>query len=60
MKKFIEFLKDVTEEAKKVTWPGKKELTGATLLVIILILFISLFIALVDFILAFLLRGILG
>lgn len=58
--KIVNFLKDCIAEMKKVTWTGKKELIASTLLVVILILIISLFIGLVDFVLAFLMRQLIG
>jgi len=42
MQKFIQYLKDVRLEMTKVSWPTKNEVSGATLLVIILSIVVSL------------------
>ncbi|MDY0407301.1 preprotein translocase subunit SecE [Virgibacillus sp. 179-BFC.A HS] len=44
----IGFLKNVTRELKKVTWPKGKELTSYTITVISTVLFMALFFFLVD------------
>ncbi|MFW6135127.1 MAG: preprotein translocase subunit SecE [Elusimicrobiota bacterium] len=50
--KIMTFFREVISEVKKVTWPGKKELIGSTILVVILVLFVAFYIGLVDFILS--------
>jgi preprotein translocase subunit SecE len=47
--KIKQFLHEVLSEIKKVTWSSKKELVGATVVVIVAILMTTLFIGLVDF-----------
>lgn len=59
MKKAIEFLREVIFEMRRVTWPGKKELIAATLVVIILVLVVASYIGFVDFILSRLLGVVL-
>jgi preprotein translocase subunit SecE len=54
-----QFLREVLSEVRKVTWPGKKELIGSTVVVIVLVLFIALYIGLVDFVLSRLLNIVL-
>ena len=49
MSKFWIFLSTVWQEAKKVTWPNKKELTTATIVVIIILAFVSVYLFLVDY-----------
>lgn len=44
----IQFFRQVKQEVKKVTWPSKKEVTQATIMVIILIAIASTFFFLVD------------
>jgi len=51
-KKIGQFLKEVLNELKKVTWLGRKETLGVTVVVIILVAVIAVFAAAVDFILA--------
>jgi preprotein translocase subunit SecE len=48
MQKVLQYLKDVRSEMLKVTWPTWNELTGATILVIILSLIMSLFVKVCD------------
>ena len=43
-----EFLKDVRVEATKVTWPDRKELREATIVVVVTVTIISAFTAVVD------------
>lgn len=42
------FLKEVRLEMKKVTWPNKREVSGATWVVIFTVIVIALFIGVVD------------
>lgn len=44
------FLKEVRIEMTKVTWPGKLELRGSTVLVILVSLFFAFYIFVIDFI----------
>lgn len=60
MHKAIEFIREAIQELKKVTWPGKKEVLGATILVAILVMILSFFVSTVDFVLALFFRQILG
>ncbi len=52
----IRFLRDVRGEVRKVTWPGKPEVIGSTVVVILSVGIMSVFLGLVDL----LLRGLLG
>ena len=47
----ITFYGDVKAELKKVTWPGKKEVYGTTLVVIITVFFFGVYLFLVDIVL---------
>lgn len=42
------FLKEVRLEMKRVTWPNRREVSGATWVVIITVVIIALFIGVVD------------
>jgi len=42
------FMNEVKVEAKKVTWPERKETTQATLMVFVMVIFIALFLWLID------------
>ncbi len=52
MKKISGFLREVVSEMRKVTWPGRKELIGSTIVVVVLVLIIAFYIGLVDFFLS--------
>jgi len=45
----VQYLKDVRLELTKVAWPTKPELTGSTVVVIIMTIIMSAFIGVVDF-----------
>jgi len=47
-KRIGRFLKEVRLEMKRVTWPNKKEVSGATWVVIVTVVIIALFIGVVD------------
>ncbi|ATX83101.1 preprotein translocase subunit SecE [Mariprofundus ferrinatatus] len=42
------FMNEVKVEAKKVTWPDRKETMQSTLMVFVMVIFIALFLWLVD------------
>ncbi|MCP8618061.1 preprotein translocase subunit SecE [Salirhabdus salicampi] len=42
------FLKDVTREMRKVSWPKRKELTRYTITVVATVAFVAIFFAVVD------------
>lgn len=44
----IQFFRQVKQEVKKVTWPSKKEVTQATIMVIILVAIAATFFFFVD------------
>ena len=48
LEKAIQFLKDVRNEVKRVTWPSKKEAMGGTGVVLVAVFLISIFLGLVD------------
>ena len=48
MNKLLLYLKDVRSEMMKVTWPSRSELTGATIIVMILSLIMALFVKACD------------
>ncbi|WP_373894582.1 preprotein translocase subunit SecE [Virgibacillus natechei] len=45
----IKFLKNVTREMKKVSWPKSRELTSYTITVISTVAFVAVFFAVIDF-----------
>ncbi len=44
----VSFVAESWQELKKVTWPGRRETVGTTIVVIILVFFISAYLGLVD------------
>ena len=47
-----QFYSDVRSEMKKVSWPGRQEVTGTTIVVIVAVFFFGLYLGLVDLLLA--------
>jgi preprotein translocase subunit SecE len=45
---FINFLKDTRKELNNVSWPGRSEVTGTTLVVIVTVFFFGFFLYIVD------------
>ena len=56
----VEFLQEVRDEAKKVTWPSRKETMITTGMVLLMAFVASLFFLVADQVIAFMLRLILG
>jgi len=59
-KRIKKFLIEVKEELKKVSWPTKEELVGATRVVIVLTSLLAIFIGIIDFIFSKFLTLIVG
>ena len=55
-----QFVREVRQEASKVTWPTRKETTMSTVMVFIMVTFMALFFFFVDQVLSLGVRGILG
>jgi preprotein translocase subunit SecE len=47
-----QFYYDVRSEMKKVSWPGRQEVVGTTIVVIVAVFFFGLYLGLVDYLLA--------
>jgi preprotein translocase subunit SecE len=54
------FLQEVRAEAKKITWPSRRETMVTTGLVIAMVLLASLFFVLVDSVLRFIVKIVIG
>ena len=52
MHKFQQYIKDVFQEMKKVTWPTREELKGSTIVVIFFAIIMGCFVASMDFLLS--------
>jgi preprotein translocase subunit SecE len=48
LEKIIKFLKEVSSELRKVTWPNKDELIGSTIVTIVVSVIVAIFIGIVD------------
>jgi preprotein translocase subunit SecE len=48
MRRIIQFLKEANIELKKVSWPSRKELLGATTLVVVVSVISGFFLGLLD------------
>jgi preprotein translocase subunit SecE len=48
LKDAMRFFRDAYYELTKVTWLGKKEVIGTTLVVIVFVIIMSIFVSLVD------------
>ena len=46
-----QFYLDVRSEMKKVSWPGRQEVVGTTIVVVIAVFFFGVYLGLVDFLL---------
>jgi preprotein translocase subunit SecE len=56
IKKANNFFRGVISEVEKVTWPGRREVIGSTMVVVVLVLIIATYIGMVDFLLSWLLN----
>jgi preprotein translocase subunit SecE len=52
IEKAKQFYTDVRGEMKKVSWPGRQEVFGTTVVVIVAVFFYGLYLGLVDYLLA--------
>ncbi len=51
LRRFRQFLTEVWSELKKTTWPGRREVYGTTVVVIVTVLLCALYLYIVDIIL---------
>jgi preprotein translocase subunit SecE len=55
----VEFLQEVRDESRKVSWPTRRELVVSTIMVMIMVVVASLFFLGVDAILKYVVDGVL-
>ena len=55
-----QFFGDVKSEMRKVSWPGRKEVYGTTIVVLCAVFFFGIYLGLVDTILQFGVQGLYG
>ena len=60
MRRLQNYFRDVILELRKVTWPTRDELKGATITVIIFALISTAFVGTVDFVLGYIVKLVLG
>ena len=60
IQKITQFLKEAKMELKKVTWPTPKQTMASTAVVIIIVFIVSIYLGIVDFVLAKVVKFILG
>lgn len=48
----VNYLKSIKGEIKRITWPSRKELTAATIVVLITLVIVTSFLALSNFVLS--------
>jgi preprotein translocase subunit SecE len=60
MQKIIQFIKEAKIELKKVTWPTPKQTLASTAVVIIIVFIVAIYLGIVDFVLAKLVKFVLG
>ncbi|MEF3254980.1 MAG: preprotein translocase subunit SecE [Deferribacterales bacterium] len=60
MEKYINFIKEVKEELKKVVWPSREETVGTTTVVIVFVILMAVFLGVVDVALSKIIEFIVG
>ena len=60
LQKVIRFLSEAKIELKRVTWPTPKQAMASTTVVIVIVFIIAIYLGIIDFILAKLVKFILG
>jgi preprotein translocase subunit SecE len=60
VEKYVNFLKDVKAELKKVAWPSKDETIGTTTVVIIFVVLMAIFLGVIDVTLSKIIQFIVG
>ena len=58
--KVIRFLSEAKMELKRVTWPTPKQTMASTTVVIVIVFIISIYLGIIDYVLARLVKFILG
>ena len=60
LEKIKKYLKETMAELRKMSWPTRQELTGSTIVVVVVSLVVAVFIGIVDRILVFAVKAIFG
>jgi preprotein translocase subunit SecE len=54
------FIEEVRQETAKVTWPSRKETITTTAMVFLMVVVVSVFLSFTDWVIAYLLKLVLG
>jgi preprotein translocase subunit SecE len=60
VQKIIQFLNEAKAELKKVTWPSTRQTLASTSVVIIIVFIVAIYLGIIDYILAKVVKLILG
>ena len=60
LQKIIRFLSEAKVELKRVTWPTPKQTMASTTVVIVIVFIIAIYLGIIDYVLARLVKFILG
>ena len=60
LEKVKKYLKETVAELRKMSWPTRQELTGSTIVVVVVSLIVAVFIGIVDRILVQIVKTIFG
>ncbi len=60
LEKIKKYLKETVAELRKMSWPTRQELTGSTIVVVVVSLIVAVFIGIVDRILVLIEKTIFG
>ena len=58
--RYLDFIKEVKQEGKKIVWPTRKETLITTAMVLIMVVIFSIFFLLVDNIIAWFIKTLMG
>ena len=58
--KYLDFIKEVKQEGKKIVWPTRKETLITTAMVLLMVIIFSIFFLLVDNVIAWLIKSLMG
>ena len=58
--KYLDFIKEVKQEGKKIVWPTRKETLITTAMVLLMVVIFSIFFLLVDNIIAWFIKTLMG
>ena len=60
VREFAQFIEEVQEEVKRVTWPDAEQVRNATIVILIFVIILAAIIGLMDVTFSGIVRGIVG